>query len=46
VPKPNDDIQDLERRLALLERLDGRAVACADGVFVISPDRVRGSAPA
>ncbi len=37
VPKPSDDIQDLKRMLARLDRLDGRALACADGVFLFAP---------
>lgn len=45
MPKPSDDVQDLKRRLALLDRLDGRAIACADGVFLIPPGRVRDPRP-
>jgi hypothetical protein len=40
VPKPNDDIQELKRRLANLSRLEGRALVCAEGAVVLAPVRV------
>jgi hypothetical protein len=45
VPKPSDDIQDLKRVLVRLDRLGGRALACADGVFLIEPGAVRDPRP-
>jgi hypothetical protein len=41
VPKPNDDLQDLKRRLALLAKLEGRPLACAEGLTLFAPARVR-----
>ncbi len=45
MPKPSDDVQDLKRRLALLERLEARALGCAEGVVLFEPVRVRDPRP-
>lgn len=44
MPKPRDDVQDLKRRLVLLDRLGGRLFVCAEGPHLF--EEARGPAPA
>lgn len=45
MPKPPDDIQDLKRRLALLGRLGGRALVCAEGTHLFEVAGARDTTP-
>jgi hypothetical protein len=45
MPKPSDDIQKLKRSLMYLARLEGRALACAEGAVLLEPVRVRDPRP-
>jgi hypothetical protein len=45
VPKPSTDVQDLKRCLARLARLEGRPLACAEGLVLFEPVRVRDPRP-
>ena len=41
MPKPNDDVQELKRRVALLGRLHSQPLVLAEGGYLIESARVR-----
>ena len=45
MPKPSEDVQDLKRCFARLARLDGRPLACAEGLVLFDPRAVRDPRP-